>query len=112
MPLSFFNETIIVVKPAVTEKNGKPQLDWDNANRVKVRRCHVQPSTTDRDYDGRLVSVSDELTVYAPISADIESRDRIIYEGDTYQINGEPMKWKSPTGRVSQQQIKIKRWRG
>lgn len=112
MPLSFFNKTITVIKPATIERNGKPMLDWSNATTVQVTKCHVQPSTTDRDLDGRQVSVSDEKTLYAPISADIDARDRILYEGVTYTINGEPQKWESPTGRVSQQQVRIKRWQG
>jgi len=109
---SFFRDTITVLMPEQVEKNGKPVLDYTKLSRMDVGGCNVQPSTTDRDHDGRQVSVSDEMTVYAPASATIEPQDLIEWQGDRYQIEGMPQKWRSPSGRLTHQQIRIKRWRG
>lgn len=112
MPCSFFRDSVVVIRPLETTRNGKPVQDWANATRTTVGRCHVQPSTTDRDHDGRQVSVSDEMTVYAPIAADIKAGDRIEWNGEQYSIEGLPQMWRSPSGRVSNQQVRIKRWSG
>ena len=47
-----------------------------------------------------------------PPNADVLAGDRIVYDGDTYTINGRPRKWKSATGRLDHIMISIERWTG
>ena len=37
---------------------------------------------------------------------------RIEFGGDTYVVDGIPYVWKSPTGRVSSKQARLKKWAG
>ena len=42
----------------------------------------------------------------------IEEGDRIEFGGATYVVDGIPYAWKSPTGRVSSKQARLKKWAG
>ena len=44
--------------------------------------------------------------------ADIQAGDRIIWNGDTYEIDGEVFHTKSPTGRVSSTRCTLVKWSG
>ena len=41
------------------------------------------------------------------VYADVHAGDRIIFEGQTYDVDNEPSIWNSPTGRVSSKQFSM-----
>lgn len=109
---SFCRETVTVIRAALKDSRGTKVLDWQNATRTPLDGCSVQPGDTSRDFDGRTVQVSEDWTLYAPPGSDVKAGDRIEWEGTTFEIDGVPMPWKSPTGRVSHMWAKLKEWRG
>lgn len=113
MPLSFCQKSITRIRPGSKTSRGSIVPDWEHPlSSSSISGCSVQPASTTLNEDGRVLGLSDGLTVYAPAGADVLAGDHIVIDGDTYEINGEPRKWESPTGAVSNVQLNLKRYSG
>lgn len=111
MPLSFFRDSITVVRAPLVMKNGMQVRDWANATTHTVSRVQVAGASTTRDFD-RTLNVEDKRLLRAAYNADIQAGDRVVWEGETYEVDGEVLRTKSPTGRVSSCRTNLKRWDG
>ena len=109
---SFCRDSVTVKRAALVDSRGSKVLDWSNPTEIHLSRCSVQPSTSARDFDGRTIQVTEDWTLYAPPGSDIQAGDRIEWNGVTFEIDGAPMPWQSPTGRVSHVWARLKEWRG
>lgn len=109
---SFCTDEITVLRPVMVDKRGTKTLYWENATSHTIGGCSVQPSISTRDFDGRVIQVTEEWTLYAPFDSDLRAGDRIEWQSLTFEINGAPMPWKSPTGRVSHVWARLAEWRG
>ena len=109
---SFCKESVTVVRAKEKDSRGTKILDWSDTVRTALSGCSVQPNTSTRDFDGRTIQVTEDWTLYAPPGADIKAGDRIEWESNTFEVNGAPMPWKSPTGRVSHMWARLVEWRG
>ena len=96
--LSFCNQSIKIIRPGTKTVRGSEIPDWDEATTLSE--------------DGRVLGLSDGLTVYVPSGTDVKAGDHIEVDGETYEINGVPRDWTSPTGRVSNIQLNLKRYSG
>lgn len=86
--------TITVVRPGTkpADYGTGTQPDWATATSTAVDGCSVQPAqapayTIDRD------SYQTRWTVWAPIGTDIRATDRVAWNGDTYDVDGEVQSW-------------------
>ena len=112
MPLiSFWRQSITRLRPSTTTERGSAISDWSNPDTLVISECSVQPTTTSLSQDGRVLGVTDGLTVYAPADADVQAGDRIEYNGDVYTINGDPLIWPA-AGKLDHIQLNLERWRG
>ena len=109
---SWCRQTVVRLRPTTKQSRGSAIPDWSNPDRLEIKGCSVQPASTGLSQDGRVLGISEGLTVYLPPGADIRAGDRVVIDGRTYVINGEPKAWKSATGRVSHVQINVERWAG
>lgn len=109
---SWANEMVIRIRPGMKTVRGSEIPDWTVTNSLLIRGCSVQPSSTSLSQDGRIQGVTDGYTCYCPPGSDIRAGDRIQYGGNLYTIIGDPQSWTSPTGRVSNMQLQLERWRG
>lgn len=108
---SWCNQTITVVKPGIKEERGSEVFDWENPSLVMdIEGCSVQPSTCTLSFDGRVLGVSEGLTVYAPPDIPVSAGDHIIVDGNTY-VTEEPKAWQG-VYRTSHSQLTLKRWEG
>lgn len=112
MPLSFFSDSVTVKRAAIAIKNGMEYRDWTNATSHTVARVQITAQASTRDFDGRVESVTDRRTLRASYDADIAVGDRIEWNGDTYEVDGEVFHTKSPTGRVSSTRCSLVRFTG
>lgn len=110
---SFCIDTITRERAPFKTERGSKVRDWESEliDSITVKGCSVQPASVTRAYR-RSENVEKGMTLFAPPTADIELGDRITYKGKTYEIDGEPYVWISPTNRVSSMQAHLKRWSG
>ena len=112
MPLSFMNDTVKVLRATTTKKNGAEIRDWTKPTEITLSNVQVTAASTSRDFEGRALQVNDRRTLRARYDADIKKGDRIQWNGETYEIDGEVFHTKSPTGRVSSTRCTLVRWEG
>lgn len=108
---SWCSDTITVKRPKMVDSRGTQVPDWSKATSHTVTGCSVQTGQTSEDRDGRTATAL-LGTVYLPTGADVKAGDRITFGGNTYVVQGEPMEWRSPTGAVSNLQVRIAVWKG
>lgn len=109
---SFANQTITVIRPKTKEERGSIVPDWENTNDpFDIPGCSIQPASTSLSQDGRVLGINDGWTAYVPDGSDVKAGDHIVFESETYEINGEPRKWTGPM-RTSHIQLNLVRWEG
>lgn len=111
MLLERWHTIITRIRPGVKTERGSDVPDWENAERLAVEHCLVQPASTSLSQDGRILGVTDGLTVCAPVDSDILPGDWIEYRGDIYIIDGDPQLWVG-VGKLDHMKINLMRWRG
>lgn len=112
MPLDFMRDTVTVVRPGARESRGSTVPDWDNPSRHVVADVQVTPVSTVQDRDGRVANADDRMRLRCRFDADIKPGDRVVWNGDTYEVDGDVFHVKSPTGRVSSTRCTLALWRG
>ena len=107
-------DTVTRIRPGTKESRGSTVPDWssDKVNEKSIPGCSVQPATTTLTQDGRVLGITDAWTCYFPPDADVAAGDKIRWNGNDYQLIGEPRIWTSPTGMVSSIQAQLERWVG
>lgn len=110
--LSFWRDTITRIRPGTKTVRGSVVPDWDHVTSKDITGCSVQPASTSLSEDGRVLGISDGMTAYVPKDADIIAGDRIVFDGNTYTINGAPRRWPSATGGLDHLLLNLVRWSG
>ena len=69
--------------------------DWDNATSTDYEGCSVQPVvggeyTVDRD------STTTRWQAWVTPEADVAPTDRVVWRGDTYDVDGDVQRWDFP----------------
>ena len=110
---SFCNQSIVRVRPGTTTSRGSTVPDWssDKVTKLTIDGCSIQPASTGLSQDGRILGISDGFTAYIPEGSDVLAGDHIEFNGNTYEINGEPRPW-TGAQRCSHIQLNLVRWEG
>ena len=109
---SWCQQTIKIIRPGTKTERGSVVPDWEHASElITVSGCSVQPASTSLSLDGRVLGTSDGWTAYLPEGTDVRAGDHIVFEGNTYEIQGEPRVWTAPFTR-SHIQLNLMRWEG
>lgn len=115
MPLpTFCRDTVTVLRPGVKVQRGVSLPDWDHATLHVIHGCSLQEGASATDFgDAQRDAIASDATLLAPPSADIKDGDRVTLDGRrTWTVDGMPFVRRSPTGRVSHKQARLKEWRG
>lgn len=111
---SWWRDSITVLKaPLVTDEYGTPgtERDWAAATSTVVEGCSVQP-VAGAEYDQGREAVTVRWRVYAPAGTDLRAGDRVVYRGDTYDVEGDGQAWPSATGGLDHVQALMERHAG
>lgn len=110
---SFCTQEVTRIRPGTKESRGSTIPDWseDKVTTLTIKGCSVQPASTSLSQDGRVLGISEGWTAYLPEGSDVQAGDRILFNGDIYEINGEPKKWTGAYTR-SNIQLNLIRWEG
>jgi hypothetical protein len=114
MPVASFARAIIVrLRPIwIIDGHGNRVPDWSQPPEpLPIGGCSVQPGATDEVLTSR-DTIQDAWEVYAPRFADILPTDRIRWNGNDYEVLGQPAAWDSPTGALSHLHFSMQRWEG
>jgi hypothetical protein len=109
---TFARQTVTRLRPKTDTQRGSVIFDWSSPTELVITGCSVQPAGTSLSEDGRVLGISEGITVYLPEGSDVIAGDRIRYNGHDYTINGEPKIWISATGRCDSIQLNCERWYG
>lgn len=112
MPLSFMRDSVTRIRGVVKTKNGSRYVDWSEPDELVISNVQVAVQPTTRDFDDRLLSVTDRRTLRAAYDADIQAGDRIRWQGSLYEVEGEVFHTISPTGKASSTRCTLVRWQG
>lgn len=108
---SFAKQTVTVKRAGFASSRGSKQRDWSNPSTHAVHGCSVQPASTSSNED-RAEQVTDRWELYASPNADVRRGDRVEHGGKTYEVDGDPFEWVSPTGRVTHLHAHLVEWTG
>lgn len=99
---SFCTESVTVLRPGTKTLRGTEVPDWDNAERITVNGCSLQPaSSSTRDGEARVNATNVSARLFLPPGSDIARGDRVEARGCVWRVSGVPLEHRSPTGRVS-----------
>jgi hypothetical protein len=103
--------SIWVHRPSVVpaDYGNGTKLDYSNVVGTRVDECSVQPAPSD-EYAVDRDSITTRLIVFAPLSADIKATDRIEWSGETYDIDGDVLRWEF--GALSHLVVNLRRSEG
>lgn len=110
---TFCRQEITRIRPGTKESRGSTIFDWssEKVDRLKIGGCSVQPASTTLSEDGRVLGINEQWTAYLPEGSDVRAGDRIEFEGQIYEINGEPKRW-TAAAFLSNIQLNLTRWEG
>ncbi len=110
---TWVSQSITRVRPGSKAIRGSVVPDWsqDKVSKVTITGCSVQPAGTGLSQDGRVLGINEGYTAFIPEGSDVQAGDRIEFDGNTYEINGEPKKWTGAYTR-SHIQLNLVRWEG
>ena len=112
MPLSFWRDTVTRIRGTVRTKNGAQYVDWNEPDELIITNVQVVAQPTTRDFDGRILNISDRRTLRAAYDADVQAGDRIRWQDNLYEVEGEVFHTISPTGNASSTRCSLVRWQG
>ena len=111
-PFSGATQTIKRIRPNTRTIRGSDIRDWEDPDELEISGCSMQPAGNTLSQNNHELGIFDGYTCYAPIDADIQAGDRIEFEGQIFEINGEPNKWTSATGNLNNMLLNLVRWSG
>lgn len=108
---AFATDTIVVLRAsgAIGDAHGQNLPDWATAGGTTVAGCSVQPGATDEILAGR-DTVTIDYTAYVPPDTDVKATDRVVFGADTFTVVGEPLRWRSPSGRLDHTVVPLRRF--
>lgn len=113
MPISFKNQTVTRVRPGTTVKRGDSVPNWapGAVSELSISGCRFQPEIgneqTSNSYGVGRDSVAHRGVLFAPVGADVLATDRVRIGTDTYEIDGPPRHWSSPTGALAHVELTL-----
>lgn len=111
---SFWRDSIDVLRaPLITDEYGTPsaERDWAHQTTTTYATCSVQPLAS-TEYDLGREATTVRWRVFGPPGMDIRSGDRLLFNGETYEADGDGQAWPSATGDLDHVEAVIKRREG
>lgn len=104
----------IIIRDAplvVRTRHGGQVRDWDAANAVIADGCSVQAYSAEEQAADREFTATHKR-LFAPPDTVLAATSRVIHDGATYEVDGEPAVWRDLDGRPSHVEAVLKRLSG
>lgn len=106
--------TITIVRAPLASAGrygGAARRDWDAATRTPSPGWAMQPlSASENDLDREYAATHTRW--FGPADADVAATDRIEFDGETFEVDGPPARWRDDDGTVHHVQVDVKRVTG
>lgn len=115
LPAWFTDELLVRRAGITTDRYGDEVADWATPATHTVTDCKVNPVAGGPEDQGALddrEALTRRWTVAAPPTADIRSSDRVVWQSAEYEVEGEPLVWRSPLGGVDHLYVQLVRVEG
>lgn len=109
---SFASDTVTIERAPLVESRGTLVPDWESAQPHEAAGCSFQPAQGSSAWNDPRQASTVRAVLYLPPNSDIREGDRVRYGDASYSVDGAPLPWKSPTGRVSHVVASLVDWRG
>lgn len=99
------NDIIIRVRADLVRdpKDNSLYRDWDNATHVPIENCSVQaPKLSDKlrtEVDNEREFQLTFLRLYVPPNVSLRYTDRVIFQDNLFDVQGEPTPWRRFSGK-------------
>ena len=108
---SFCKDIVTRIRPGAKESRGSIIPDWTTATETDIGGCSMQPASTSLTQDGRVLGLLDEYTLFLPPDADVQAGDRIRYNGQVYEIDGD-VRVQPAALRLDHIELRLRRYAG
>ncbi|UQI44636.1 head-tail adaptor protein [Streptomyces sp. HU2014] len=88
-----FADHVEVQRAEVVESSYSRRRDWTKARTIWAGRASVQPARASEVAGPDRETAQDRVIVYLPLDAAVDSTDRLLWGGRTYDVDGTPMRW-------------------
>lgn len=92
-PSRLMTSTCTLVRVTQTVDAG----DIEETTTTESSACLITPQST-TEAGGRVVVDTEKWQAFLPASVDLASVDRVIFDGDTFELDGRPTKWPAVGG--------------
>jgi hypothetical protein len=97
----------LLVDDADGSNYGDSVLDWDHATATTLDGVFVSPVAEPEQLAAGRDTVITRWRLQVPLDAAeglpagaLQATDRVVYDGKTYEVDGQPERWPSPTGTM------------
>lgn len=109
--IGFANTSITRLRaPLIADEYGTPsaERDWAHATSTVITGCSIQP-LIGAEYEVGREAVTVRWKIYAPAGTSLLAGDRVVYGGETYEVDSDGQEWPSPTGNLDHVQAVLKK---
>lgn len=112
MSISYHQDTIAILRAGLVDDGyGNQVPDWSTPTSTSVPGCRLQPEQAG-EYVLDREAVVTRWRLFAPDGTDLRATDRVEHAGEVYEVEGEPERWPSPTGRLAHVEALLRRTEG
>lgn len=107
-------ETITIRRAALVTDGpyGARRRDWGGATTTVVGGCSVQPYGQPAEVTAGREFTSTHLRLFAPYGIELAAADRVEYAGTTFEVDGEPDRWRDEYGNPDHTEAALRRLAG
>lgn len=110
--ISFHRDTVTILRAGMVDDGyGNQTPDWSAPSRADVAGCRLQPLPVE-DYTLDREAVTTRWRLFAPAGTDLRATDRVEHQDEVYEVEGDPERWPSPTGRLAHVEALLRRTEG
>ena len=107
------NDTITVLRAPLVESRGGQVRNWAAAEPHQITGCSLQDTASETgDRAGRAQNTQRLADLYLPPGADIQEGDRVSLGDATYELDGAPLRLRSPFGGCDHTLAHLVSWKG
>ena len=113
MTRSFYDDTVVRQRATTTDDgHGNLVGDWTTPNELSIAGCRVQPLSSQEVLEHREAGSEVEKRLLMPPSSDLLTTDRVVFDSVTYEVEGAPLRHRSPTGVAAHDEALLRRFDG